>query len=123
VIMSPADRTYLDMKYDPDFGLGLDWAGCVELDRAYDWDPADRLPGVPERALLGVEAALWSETLRSLADAQTMTFPRLPAIAEIGWSPRSARDWQSFRRRIAAYAPRWQEAGIAYYRSPTVDWR
>ena len=122
VIMSPADRTYLDMKYDPDFGLGLDWAGCVELDRAYDWDPADRLPGVPEHALLGVEAALWSETLRSLADVQTMTFPRLPAIAEIGWSPRSVRDWQSFRRRIAIYAKRWQEAGIAYYRSPTVDW-
>jgi hexosaminidase len=122
VIMSPADRTYLDMKYTPDFPLGLDWAGCVELDRAYDWDPADRLPGVPEHSLLGVEAALWSETLRSLADVQTMTFPRLPAIAEIGWSPRSARDWASFRRRIGAYGARWRAENVAFHPSPTVDW-
>jgi hexosaminidase len=123
VIMSPADRTYLDMKYTPDFPLGLDWAGTVELDRAYDWDPADRLPGVPEHSVLGVEAALWSETLRSLADVQTMTFPRLPAIAEIGWSPRSVRDWESFRRRIAAYGPRWRAEGVAFHPTPTVDWQ
>jgi len=122
VIMSPADRTYLDMKYDPSTTLGLDWAGYVEVDRAYDWDPAERLPGVEEQAILGVEAPLWSESLRSMTDVQTMTFPRLPAIAEIGWSPRASRDWESFRRRLAAYAPRWTAAGIAFHRSPQIDW-
>jgi hexosaminidase len=122
VIMSPADRTYLDMKYDADSPLGLDWAGLLPVDRAYDWDPAERLPGVGEEALLGVEAALWAETLRSIADVQTMTFPRLPAVAEIGWSPRSARDWASFRRRIGAYGQRWTDQNIAFYRSPQVDW-
>ena len=122
VIMSPADRTYLDMKYDADTPLGLDWAGFVDVERAYDWDPADRLPGVGEQALLGVEAALWAETLRSLADVQTMTFPRLPAIAEIGWSPRAARDWSSFRRRLGAFGPRWTAQGIAFHASPAVEW-
>ena len=122
VIMSPADRTYLDMKYDADFPLGLDWAGTVDLERSYGWDPADRLPGVGEEALLGVEAALWSETLRSLADIQTMTFPRLPAVAEIGWSPREGRDWASFRRRLAAYGPRWTAQGIRFHPAPGVDW-
>jgi hexosaminidase len=110
------------MKYDADSPLGLDWAGLVPLDRTYDWNPAERLPGVGEDALLGVEAALWSETLRSMADVQTMTFPRLPAVAEIGWSPQSARDWASFRRRIGAYGPRWTARTIAFYRSPQVDW-
>jgi hexosaminidase len=123
VIMSPADRTYLDMKYDADTPLGLDWAGYVGVRRSYDWDPADRLPGVGEESLLGVEAALWSETLRSLADVQTMTFPRLPAVAEIGWSPRAARDWASFRRRLAAFGSRWAEQGIMFHRSPEIDWR
>lgn len=122
VIMSPADRTYLDMKYDAGTTLGLDWAGTVDVDRAYEWDPADRLPGVGEEALLGVEAALWSETLRSLADVQTMTFPRLPAIAEIGWSPRAGRDWESFRRRVAAFGPRWTADGVAFHASPKIDW-
>jgi hexosaminidase len=122
VIMSPADRTYLDMKYDASTPLGLDWAGYLDVDRAYGWDPAERLPGVGEQGLLGVEAALWAETLRSLADVQTMTFPRLPAIAEVAWSPRAARDWSSFRRRLAAFGPRWAAQGIAFHRSPVVDW-
>jgi hexosaminidase len=110
------------MKYDAGSPLGLDWAGLLPLDRAYDWDPAERLPGVGEDALLGVEAALWSETLRSITDVQTQTFPRLPAIAEIGWSPRSTHDWESFRRRVAAWGPRWTVQGIAFHRSPQIDW-
>ncbi|BFU46567.1 beta-N-acetylhexosaminidase [Krasilnikovia sp. MM14-A1004] len=122
VIMSPADRTYLDMKYDADSPLGLDWAGLLDVARAYDWDPATRLPGVGERAVLGVEAPLWSETLGSLADVQTMTFPRLPAIAEVAWSPQAVRDWASFRRRLATFGPRWTAQGIAYHRSPEVPW-
>jgi hexosaminidase len=122
VIMSPADRSYLDMKYDEASPLGLDWAGLVGVERSYDWDPADRLPGVDEESLLGVEAPLWSETLRSPADAEYMTFPRLPAVAEIGWSPRASHDWPSFRRRVAAFGPRWAAQGINYHRSPEIDW-
>ena len=122
VIMSPADRSYLDMKYDKDTPLGLDWAGVVGVERSYGWDPADRLPGVGEESLLGVEAPLWSETLRSLADVQFMVFPRLPAIAEIGWTPRAARAWPSFRSRLAAFGPRWTAQGVAYHRSAEIDW-
>jgi hexosaminidase len=122
VIMSPADRVYLDMKYDAGSPLGLTWAGLVDVDRAYCWDPARRLPGVGEEALLGVAAALWSETLRSPADMQTMTFPRLPAVAEIGWSPQSTNDWESFRRRLAGFAPRWRAQGIAFHPSTQIDW-
>jgi hexosaminidase len=122
VIMSPADRTYLDMKYTADSPLGLDWAALIDVERAYDWDPAIRLPGVGEQQLLGVEAVLWSETLRTLDDVLTMTFPRLPAIAEIGWSPRATHDWQSLRRRLAGHGPRWAANGIAFHRSPEIDW-
>jgi hexosaminidase len=122
VIMSPADRSYLDMKYDKDTPLGLDWAGVVGVERSYDWDPADRLPGVGEESLLGVEAPLWSETLRSIADVQFMAFPRLAAIAEIGWTPRADREWRSFRRRLGAIGPRWTAQGINFHRSTEIDW-
>ncbi|GAA4598565.1 hexosaminidase [Actinoplanes octamycinicus] len=122
VIMSPADRTYLDMKYDETTPIGLDWAGLVPVRRAYDWDPADRLPGVPETALLGVAAPLWSETLRSVADLQYLTFPRLPAVAEVAWTPQAGRDWASFRERLAGFGPRWDAAGVTWFRAPEIDW-
>ncbi len=123
VIMSPADRSYLDMKYDDSSPLGLDWAGLVSVERSYDWDPADRLPGVGEESLLGVEAPLWSETLRSRADIEFMVFPRLLAIAEIGWTPQAARDWSSFRERLAEFGPRFEALGVTFHRSAEIDWR
>ncbi len=122
VIVSPADRTYLDMKYDSGSPLGLDWAGHVSVRRSYDWDPAERLPGVGEETILGVEAPLWSETLRSVDDVRYLTFPRLPAVAEVAWTPQAERDWESFRARLAAFGPVWTAAGINYHRSPEIDW-
>jgi hexosaminidase len=51
-----------------------------------------------------------------------MAFPRLPGIAELGWSPEATHDWDAYRVRLAAQAPRWTALGITFYRSPQVDW-
>ncbi|SCF11709.1 hexosaminidase [Micromonospora coriariae] len=122
VIMSPANRCYLDMKYDANTRLGLRWAGLIEVSDAYGWDPATRVTGVGEDAVLGVEAPLWSETLRSLDDIEYMAFPRLPAIAELGWSTAASHDWESFRARLGEQAPRWRLQGVDFYPSPQVPW-
>jgi hexosaminidase len=122
LILSPGSKTYLDMKYTPATELGLDWAGFVELQTAYDWDPVTFLAGVPEQSVMGVEAPLWSETVQNITAAEYMVVPRLPAIAEVGWSPASLRSWESFRTRVAAHAPRWRLLGINYYPSPQVAW-
>jgi hexosaminidase len=122
LIMSPGDRVYLDMKYDPSTPLGLDWAGHTEVRDSYDWDPATLVDGVGEDAILGVEATVWTETLRTLHDVETMLFPRLCAVAEVAWTPQERRDWEDFRSRVAAQAPRWEAAGVGYHRSPQVDW-
>jgi hexosaminidase len=122
LILSPAQKSYVDMKYGPTTELGLDWAGYLPLETAYNWDPVTYLPGVTESSVLGVEAPLWSETVHNLTSAQYMLMPRLPAIAEVGWSQKSVHNWESFRTRIAAHAPRWRLLGINYYPSPQVAW-
>ncbi|MEE6310984.1 beta-N-acetylhexosaminidase [Plantactinospora veratri] len=122
VLLSPGNRSYLDMKYSATTPLGKDWAGLVEVRDAYDWDPGDYLTGVPAEAVLGVEAPLWTETIRTVGDIEFMTFPRLPAIAELGWSPAQARDWADFRLRLAGQGVRWSTAGITFHRSPDVPW-
>ncbi|WP_436777544.1 beta-N-acetylhexosaminidase [Yinghuangia sp. YIM S09857] len=116
VVLSPSDRVYLDMKYDGAEKLGLTWAGTVDVRQSYDWDPATLLAGVPEDAVIGVEAPLWSETLDSFADVEHMAFPRVAGVAEIGWSVPEARGWDRYRARLAAQLPRWDVAGIAYAR-------
>ncbi|MFG1671818.1 beta-N-acetylhexosaminidase [Streptomyces sp. Y7] len=122
IILSPADRIYLDMKYTADTPLGLDWAGLVEVKRAYDWDPGNYLPGAPASAIRGVEAPMWSETLTKSDDIEYMAFPRLAGVAELGWSPASTHDWDAYKVRLAAQGPRWEALGIDFYRSPQVPW-
>jgi hexosaminidase len=122
IVMSPANKAYLDMKYDADCPLGLHWAGYTEVQDAYGWDPGTYLTGVPASAVLGVEAPLWSETLRTSADIEYMAFPRLPAIAELGWSPQAALGWPSFQHRLATQGPRWHAQGVNFYPSPQVPW-
>ena len=122
LVLSPASKVYLDMKYDSGTRLGLEWAGHVEVRDAYDWDPATLLQGIGEKDVLGVEAQLWSETLRSVGDMEFMAFPRLPGIAEVGWSPASSRRWGDYRRRLAAQGPRWSAMAVNYHRSPQVPW-
>ncbi len=122
VILSPANRIYLDMKYDASTVLGLDWAGKVDVDVPYTWDPAKHL-GIEESRILGVEAPIWSETTDNIRDVEFLLFPRLPAVAEVAWTAQASRDWSEFRARLGAQAPRWSALGINVFWSPKIDWR
>lgn len=125
LVMAPCIYTYLDQKYATDVPpdpLGLDWAGPISVQQAYSWDPTAVLAGVPGSAISGVEAPLWTDTVRTFGQAQYMTFPRLPAIAEIGWSPESTHDLASFSLRLGAQGPLWDTLGIDYYHAPGIPW-
>ncbi len=123
VIMSPADRVYLDMKYDPTTSLGLHRARHVEVRDAYDWDPGSLVDGIGDGDVLGVEAALWTETITGIDEIERMLLPRLAAVAEVAWSPATTRDWPGFRSRLAGQSAHWTRLGAAYHRSPQVAWR
>jgi hexosaminidase len=114
VVMSPASKAYLDMKYDETTELGSKWAGYVGVRDAYEWDPGDAL---------GVEAALWSETLNSPADLEFMAFPRLLALAEVAYLRPEERDWDDFRARLADEGPQLAALGLNFFRSPEIPWR
>ncbi|MCW5912201.1 MAG: beta-N-acetylhexosaminidase, partial [Cyclobacteriaceae bacterium] len=93
IIMSPSKKVYLDMQYDSTTRIGLHWAAYIEVDDAYNWDPATRVKGIARDNILGVEAPLWSETVINMTDIEYMAFPRLIGVAEIGWSPAAGRSW------------------------------
>jgi len=121
-VLSPADRAYLDMKYTPEHPLGQQWAGFVELRDSYDWDPAAVIDGLPESAVEGVSAAVWTETLLTRDDLFSMLLPRLAAVAETAWSRPEAKDWASFRARVAVEAAAWRRDGAPYHPTPQIDW-
>ncbi|MBN9618585.1 MAG: beta-N-acetylhexosaminidase, partial [Actinobacteria bacterium] len=129
VVMAPADHAYLDQSYPNDTsGLGLGWAcGGCDLDVNYDWDPGS-FPGVPDSSVIGVEGALFGETIPTLADAEYLLLPRLMAIAELGWSPKADRSgptsaaFQDFASRVAAQGSRLQASGLNFFTTTEVPW-
>lgn len=122
IIMSPAIKAYLDMQYDKSTKLGLHWAAYIEVDSAYIWDPATLIPGVGKENVLGIEAALWTETITNLDEMEYMVFPRLPGYAEIGWTPSSGRSWNEYKVRLGKQGERFKAMGIDYYQSKRVPW-
>lgn len=124
VIMSPASKAYIDMKYDSTTELGLAWAGYIEVDTGYIWDPAAMAAaeGVDKSVILGVEAPLWSETVTNIEEVEFMAFPRIPGIAEIGWTPAELRQWDEYKVRLGKQKARFEAMEINYYASPKVPW-
>lgn len=122
VLMSPGTRAYMDMQYDSTSRIGLHWAAYIEVDDAYDWDPATIEPAISRDNILGVEAPLWTETVTNMEDIDYLVFPRLPGYGEIGWSPASKRTWNDYGKRLAAQQMRFEKLGIGYYPSTKVDW-
>ncbi|NOY37427.1 MAG: family 20 glycosylhydrolase [Chlorobi bacterium] len=122
VLMSPANRTYLDMQYDSTTALGLHWAGYIEVDTAYRWDPAHLVEGIGRDDIIGIEAPLWSETITDIKDIEYMVFPRIIALAEVGWTPAKLRSWDDFRSRLACQGTRLTVMDVNFYRSPRINW-
>jgi hexosaminidase len=127
LILSPADAVYLDMEYPSGHDRGLTWAnGPTSVERAYSWEPSEVIAGIDESDILGVEAPLWSELVRSLDEIDVMAFPRVAAAAEAAWSPATGeselRTWSSFRERVGALGPLWASLGIGFHPSEEIPW-
>jgi hexosaminidase len=123
IVMSPAAKAYLDMKYDTSTPLGQNWAGYITEQTGYSWDPAKLVDGVAEANVAGVEAPLWTETLKTLADLEYMAFPRLAGYAEIGWSAATGRSWDEYKVRLGSFGPRFKAWNVNVYKSAAVPWK
>ena len=122
VILSPANRVYLDLKYDSSTVLGLTWAGIPNVRDAYDWKVSELYGSIPEKAIAGIEAPLWSETVATAEDFEYMAFPRLVGVAELGWSSEANTNWAEYRLRLGAQLARWTALGLNFNRSALVPW-
>jgi hexosaminidase len=122
IIFSPSTKVYLDMQYDSTSRIGLHWAAYIEVDSSYQWDPAKLVPGIGRESIMGVEAPLWTETVVTMEDIEYLVFPRLPGIAEVGWTPSSSRNWDEYKVRLANHAKPFKAMGIDFYRSTKVPW-
>ena len=116
-VLSPAPTLYLDNR-------PVDWprpgrGPVVSVEDVYRFNPAPAELTDAQRAhILGVQANLWTEHVRTEDRAEYMFFPRAAALAEVGWSPAARIDWQSFSARLPDQLARYQSLGVGFARAP-----
>ncbi|HET7117115.1 MAG TPA: family 20 glycosylhydrolase [Hanamia sp.] len=114
VIMTPIMETYLSRKQgDPSvepFGPGI-----LRLSTCYKFEPIPY--GVDPKYILGGQASTWTEKIPNYRHLEYMTWPRAMAIAEVLWSPKSTRNWDSFSRRVEQHFKYLDADTVKYSRS------
>jgi len=114
VVMTPWDYVYIDL-YQGEPTVEPPTYGMCRLKDSYTWDPVP--DSVDEKLILGGQGNLWSESVPTFRHAEYMTWPRGLALAEVYWSPRKARNWDDFTKRMEQEFKRMDAAGIKYARS------
>jgi len=115
VVVTPEGSLYLD-HYQSD--LPDEWPGpapMTTLRQAYETAVIPSGATAAEaRRVIGVQVNLWTELITDFSRDQHAVFPRIAALAELGWSPPSAHDWNDFLRRLPAELARYHALGIGY---------
>ena len=112
-VLSPSPALYLDNRQ----GFGpLEPPGrgnLIDLASVYRFDPAPAaIPAEARRHILGVQANLWTEHVRTEQRAAWMMFPRANALAEVAWWPGGSRDFAGFVARLVPQLDRMRALGL-----------
>ena len=83
------------------------------MKNAYDFDLTDY---APKELILGIEAPLWTEFIPDVKAMDYMIYPRLLGYAEIGWTPKSNRNWNEYKNRLKKAEERLQIENVNYYK-------
>jgi hexosaminidase len=116
VVMCPARSTYFDRYQSRDrehepLAIG----GHLPLERVYSFNPTpERMPMAARRWVLGTQFQLWTEFIRTPAQAEYMAFPRACALAEAAWTPARLQDYGDFRSRLATHLKRLSVLGVNF---------
>ncbi len=108
VVMAQTTHTYFDYyatrdtKNEP-HGIG----GFLPLEKVYSYEPIlPKMTREQAKNVLGCQFQIWTEYIPNFKHAEYMAFPRACALAEVAWSPRSARDFGSFSSRLTPHLER-----------------
>ena len=125
VVTQNCEYLYLDMKHSP-AERGHTWASITDVEKVYSFDPLQdlTLTEAQKSQVLGLQGGLWTEMLFYPPHfSEYQMFPRLCAIAEIGWTPQEQRDYADFDGRLArSHFERLWQMGIRFrIPAPQVD--
>jgi hexosaminidase len=115
VVMAPTSHTYFDYYQGPSDKEPLAIGGNLPLEKVYGFEPIPQEIAAGKAGhILGVQGQLWGEFISNTPHLEYMAYPRAAALAEIGWSPKTSRDYKNFLARLGRHLNRFDAAGVNY---------
>jgi hexosaminidase len=114
VVLSPSPELYFDHVQSDAGDETPGRLDVVALRDVYAFRVVpSALDAVQARHVLGAQANLWTEHLRTNERLQRAAFPRAAALAEVTWTPTDRLDWSGFLRRMGPELAREHATGFA----------
>ncbi len=107
VVMTPTTFAYIDYMQGDQSVENKIYAE-LSLKKSYEFEPVP--DGVDPKFILGGQANLWTEVIPNLPFAFYMSYPRAFATAEVLWSQKDKKDWNSFLNRTEVHFGRFDAA-------------
>ena len=98
-IMTPGGYCYLDSYQDAPHTQPMAFGPYMPIEKVYSYNPTEGLSKEQARLIYGVQGNLWAEYIPTEELVEYMIYPRILALAEIGWSNPEKRDLNEFKQR------------------------
>lgn len=119
VVMAPNAFLYFDHYQRPEkeeLSKGLEYeaiGGLLSIDEVYSYNPVPKALSEEEaKHVLGAQAQLWTEYMKTWDKVEYMAFPRIAAIAEVDWTPVARKNYPDFRKRLNSLLKHYDAAKV-----------
>lgn len=114
-IMTPNKPLYFDYyqtrnSAQEPFGIG----GCNPIDIVYAYNPVANVPEEYREYIIGVQANLWREYIKTSDHLEHMVLPRAAALSEVQWTAPEQKDYDAFLVRLKPMMELYGRLGYNY---------
>ena len=101
-IMCPVSHLYLDYYQTADReSEPTAFNGFIPIERTYDFNPVSpQLTANEAKHIIGVQANIWTEYMKTFKQVEYMTLPRLAAASEVQWTMPEKKNFDDFANRM-----------------------
>lgn len=114
VIMTPGSHVYFDhsqSQREDSVTIG----GFTTVEKAYSYEPVPKeLTAEQSKYILGAQANVWTEYMKTPAKVEYQIFPRMSALSEVLWTAPEKKNWNDFEKRLLTQFKRYDLWGARY---------
>lgn len=114
VIMTPGGWMYFDHKQSKNED-SVTIGGYTTIQKVYSYEPIPKALSTEDaKYVLGAQANVWTEYMTNTAKVEYQIFPRMSALSEVLWTPKSQKNWPNFEKRLLQAFKRYDWMGLNY---------